>query len=54
MGEFPSYRERQKGQVQCKECGEEMALGSMAGHMRTQHGLAAEERRSWATSSLGE
>ena len=44
MGEGPSYRERQKGQVQCKECGEEMVIGLMAGNMRTQHGLASEER----------
>ena len=25
----PSYRERQKGRVQCKECGDKMALGLM-------------------------
>ena len=33
MGAGTSYRERQRGQVQCKECGEEMELGSLAGHM---------------------
>ena len=43
-GEGPSYRERQKGRVQCRECGEEMAAGFMAGHIKTQHGQAAEER----------
>ena len=26
-GEFPSYREQQKGRVKCKENGEDMALG---------------------------
>ena len=31
-----------------------MALGLMSGHMRTQHGRVAGERRSWASSSLGE
>ena len=35
-GESPSYQERQKGRVQCKECREDMALGLMAGHMRTK------------------
>ena len=34
-GEGSSYRERQKGRVQCKECGEEMALGLMAGNTGT-------------------
>ena len=31
-----------------------MALGLMMGHMRTQHGRAEEERRSWAAFPLGE
>ena len=53
-GEVPSYRERQKGRVQCKELWEEMVLGLMAGHMRTQHGRAAEDRWSWAASPPGE
>ena len=37
-GEGPSYWERQKGRVQCRECGEEMVAGLMAGHTKTQHG----------------
>ena len=36
-GEGTSYRERQKVQVQCRECGEEMAAGLMAGNMKIQH-----------------
>ena len=40
-GEGHWYRKRQRGQVQCKECEEEMALGLMAGHMQTQNGRAA-------------
>ena len=52
--EGPSYLERQKGRVQCGECGEEMTAGSMAGHMNTQHGRAAEEIWSWTTSAMGE
>ena len=46
MGEGPSYRERQKGRVQCRECGEEMDSVSLAGHRMTHHGRAEEERRS--------
>ena len=53
-GEGPSYWEWQRGRVQCKECGEEMALGSLAGHMQTQHGRSAEGRRSWETMYPGE
>ena len=53
-GEGPSYRERQNVRVHCKECGEEMAFGSMLGYMGTQHGQAAEERWSLAVSPLGE
>ena len=34
MEESPYNRYWQKGRVQRKECGEEMAPGSMAGHMR--------------------
>ena len=43
MGEGPSYRERQRGRVQCTECGEEMALGLLAGHMQTQLSTLREE-----------
>ena len=53
-GEGPSYRERQKGQVQFRECGEEMMSGSMEGHIKTQHVQAAEERWSCTTSAMGE
>ena len=40
--------------MQYKDCGEEMALGSMAGHMRTLHGQLSEERQIWAASTLRE
>ena len=53
-GEVPSYRERQKGRVQCRECGKEMAEGSLVGHNMTHHGRAAEDRWSWKTLSTGE
>ena len=34
-------------QIHCKECGDEMALMLLAGHMQTQHGRAAEGIRRW-------
>ena len=37
-GERPSYQERQRGKAHCKECEEEMAIGSLASHMWMQHG----------------
>ena len=54
MGEGPTYREQQKGRVQCREYGEEMAAGSVAGHNMIQHWRAAEARWSWKNSSTGE
>ena len=45
IGYDPLYRERQRGGVQCKEYGEEVVLGFLAGHMQTQHGRAAGGRR---------
>ena len=53
-GEGPSYRDRHKVRVQCRECGKEMATGSLAGHRTTQHGKAAEEIWIWKTSATGE
>ena len=35
-------------------CKEKMAYGLRAGHMKTQHGRAAEERWSWTTSATWE
>ena len=37
-GAGPLYRERQRVRIQCKECREEMALMSLAGHMQTKNG----------------
>ena len=34
-GEGPTYWERQRGQVECRECGEEMAAGLLASHRMT-------------------
>ena len=52
-GEGPTYRERQKERFKCRECGKEMAEGSLASHRMTQHGQAKEERWSWEASDTG-
>ena len=54
MGEGSSYRELQKGRVQCRDFREEMALVSVAGHNMTQHGQASEARHIWKTLATGE
>ena len=54
IGEGLTYRERQKGWFQCRECGEEMEAGSVVGHKMTQHGRAEEALWSWKTSATGE
>ena len=53
MGAGPSYQERQRGQVQCTECREEMALGLLAGHMQTQNGKEEGGRRCWEATPPG-
>ena len=41
-GEGPTYRERLKGRVSCRECGELMTAGYLTSHMMTQHGRVVE------------
>ena len=50
MGEGNSYRERQRDRVECEECGEHLAVGSMSSHLMTRHGKAAGRRRQWTTT----
>ena len=52
-GEGPTYWERQKGRVKCRERGEEMSEGSLEGHRMTQHRQATEERQRWKNSATG-
>ena len=53
-GAGPSYWDMQRGRVQCTDYGEEMLLGLLAGHMRTQHGEEAGGRRHWETTAPSE
>ena len=43
-GEGPTYQERQKEQVECEDCGKEMAAGSLESHRMIQHGKAKEDK----------
>ena len=45
-GEGPTYRERLKGRVSCRECGEFLVAVSLASHLMTQHGRVAETQQS--------
>ena len=49
----PYYQERQRVRVQCSECGEDMALGSLAFHLQTHHRKATGSRRHWGGPSPG-
>ena len=52
-GVGPTYRERQKVQVACGECGEMLAVRSLSSHLMNQHGRAAGRRRQWDTLAAG-
>ena len=52
-GVGPTYRERQKGPVDCGECREMLAVGSLSSYLMTQHGRAARRRRQWNTPAVG-
>ena len=52
-GAGPSYWERQRVWVQCAECRKDMAIGSLAVYMHTQHGREAVGRRHWETTAPG-
>ena len=54
MGDGPTYQKRHKGQVQCRDYGEEMLAVSLAEYRITQHGKVAEERWICKTSDTGE
>ena len=44
-GAGPLCQERQRGWIQYTECGKDMSLGSLVGHIQTQHGRESEGRR---------
>ena len=50
-GEGKSYKERQHERVECAECGEQLAVGSMSSHLMTRHEKSAGRRRKWKTQT---
>ena len=52
-GGGPTYRERLKGQFECRESGNLLAAVSLTSHLMTQHGRVAETRRRWSTPAAG-
>ena len=53
-GEGKSFRERQRDRVACEECGVEIAVGSLSGHLMTRHGKAAPRRHPGPPRQLGD
>ena len=45
--EWRSYAERQRERIECVECGELLAVGSISSHLMTQHGKAAGRQSLW-------
>ena len=52
-GEGPTYRERKRERVECRECGKGMAAGSLDAHRMVQYGKAKAERWSWTDAATG-
>ena len=48
-----TFMERQRERVACRECGTEIAAGSMSIHMMTRHGKAATWGHHWAPQTNG-
>ena len=53
IGEGPTYRERLKGQVACRECKELLEEGSLTIHLMTQHGSLEKTQQRWSTPAAG-
>ena len=52
-GEGRTYRERQKEQVKCGDCGKGMAAGLLESHRMMQHGKVKEDKWSWTDAATG-
>ena len=48
-----SYAERQREKMECGECGEVLAVGSMSIHLMTRHGKSAARRQRWTPQADG-
>ena len=52
-GEGLTFLERKREQVECRDCGKEVAAGSLDQHRMSQHGKARERRWSWTDAATG-
>ena len=52
-GEGPTFRERKIERVECRDCGKEVAAGSLDSHRMSHHGKARERRRKWTDAATG-
>ena len=48
-----SYAEKQRERVECGECGEVLAVGSMSSHLMTRNRKAAARRQLWTPQADG-
>ena len=52
-GEGLTSRERKRERVKCRDCGNEVAAGSLDSHRMTQHGKAKERCWTWIEAATG-
>ena len=52
-GEGLTFRERKRERVECRDCGKEMAAGSLDSHCMSQHGKARERRWKQTDAATG-
>ena len=52
-GEGLPFRERKRERVKCRDCGKEVAAGSLDSHRMSQYGKARERRWTWTDAATG-
>ena len=52
-GEGLTHLERKRERVECRDCGKEMAAGSLDTHRMSQHGKTKERRWTWTDAAMG-
>ena len=53
MGKGLTFRERKRERVECRDCGKEVAAGSLESHRMYQHGKEMERRWTWKEVAKG-
>ena len=51
-GEGLTYLERKRERVECRDCGKELAAGSLDIHRMTHHGKTKERWRNWTDTAM--